>query len=317
MRIFYLHGWGGHYDENKAKILAKFGDEVYYPTINYQSNRGLISMYANEVYSSSVPTLIVGTSMGGYIGFHIANIVRCPALLINPAFYFRSGGELHPSPNCMANDFLEKEIVFSSKDEEIDTKRSIKYLKDLGYDNQIKIAEGLSHQIPLDVFENLFTEFREKFKDFKGNQNDEKKESTEYIEKKEYKLKVQKNRYAEVQPTASIDRAALDQDRDRRTIGITDDERWWEQPASTPMGVYQAPNQQIKPKKKGKPVITEIVDAEGGVATLNNLYLKAKKSVMDGVSISEATGKPVITAVQGLTDFGEDLDNFFDGDDQS
>ena len=83
------------------------------------------------------------------------------------------------------------------------------------------------------------------------------------------------------------------------------------------MGVYQAPNQQIKPKKKGKPVITDIVDAEAGVATLNNLYLKAKKSVMDGVSISEATGKPVITAVQGLTDFGEDLDNFFDGDDQS
>jgi len=179
MRIAYFHGWGGHFNDAKYKILSKFGDEVYFPDIDYTNHRNLISSYANELFGSNNPTLIVGTSLGGYLGFHISNIVRCPALLINPAFFSKSGGELKPNSNSTNNDDYQKQFIFSVKDEEVDVKRCIKMLKDFKYeDAQIKLYPDLTHQIPIDVFENEFSEFREKFKDFKGFEQDKPKKSS-------------------------------------------------------------------------------------------------------------------------------------------
>jgi len=185
MRIVYFHGWGGHYNEVKAKILAKFGDEVYFPEIDYSNSRNLIQYYYNELCGNT-PQLIVGTSLGGYLGFYVSNLLKCPSLLINPALFLKGGVELRPSTDSMSHNFKEKEIIFSGKDEEIDVKRCIKSLKELGYDEQIKIYDHLTHQILLgdcmffDVFENCFTEFREKYKDFKPEIQEPKKSKPSY-----------------------------------------------------------------------------------------------------------------------------------------
>ncbi len=222
MRIAYFHGWGGHFNEVKHKILSKFGDEVYYPEIDYTNHRNLISAYANELFGSSNPTLIVGTSLGGYMGFHISNIVRCPALLINPAFFSKSGGELKPNSNSTNNDDYSKQFIFSLKDEEVDVKRCIKMLKEFKYeDAQIKLYPDLTHQIPIDVFENEFSEFREKFKDFKGFEQDKPRKSKSPYD--EAKLKVSQPRYY-ADPQA-IDEEQIDEPREEMP---PDEPNWWD-----------------------------------------------------------------------------------------
>jgi predicted esterase YcpF (UPF0227 family) len=164
MKIVYFHGWNGIYDENRAKILGKFGDEVYYPNINYQHDKNLIHSYSGDLSKGDAPTLIVGSSLGGYLAFHVSNIIRCPSLIINPSFFLKNGSELRPNFSLMEN--YDKQIIISGKDEEIDVKRVLKFLKEVGYDSQINIYSELSHHVPLDIFENIFIEFREKYKNF-------------------------------------------------------------------------------------------------------------------------------------------------------
>ena len=221
MRIAYFHGWKSTIDERKVKILAKFGDEIYYPSIDYQTEKNLINSFANDLYSGP-PALIVGSSLGGYLGFHISNIVRFPALLINPAFFLKSGGELRPNTNSSNNDFMDKDIFFSLKDEEIDVKRCIKYLKTLGYeDSKISFFEDFGHRIPLDVFENIFSEFREKYKDFKFEKDTPQK-------KKYYSSKPGENYYNGEEEVAAED---IVEDRPMRVAADeAADNRWWEEP---------------------------------------------------------------------------------------
>ena len=209
MRIVYFHGWGGHYNEVKAKILAKFGDEVYFPEIDYSNSRNLIQYYYNELCGNT-PQLIVGTSLGGYLGFYVSNLLKCPSLLINPALFLKGGVELRPSTDSMSHNFKEKEIIFSGKDEEIDVKRCIKSLKELGYDKQIKIYDHLTHQIPIDVFENCFTEFREKYKDFKPEIQELKKSKPSYKSKDDLWEAPQRVYHdASAEPNAVDDREAI------------------------------------------------------------------------------------------------------------
>jgi len=172
MRIVYFHGWNGIFDENRAKILAKFGDEVYYPNINYQIDRNLINMYYSDL-SNGNPTLIVGSSLGGYLAHYVSNLMRCPSLIMNPSFFMKNGAELRSGISCM--ECFDKQIIISGKDNEIDVKRVLKFLKESGYDSQINLCRDLGHHIPLDIFENIFTEFREKYKDFTFEKQDKEK----------------------------------------------------------------------------------------------------------------------------------------------
>jgi len=223
----YFHGWGGHFDETKNKILSKFGDEVYFPDIDYQNMRNLIGCYTNEAYGSKTPTLIIGNSLGGYLAYHISNICKFPALLFNPAFFFKNGGELRPNSNSESDGCLDKNIIISLKDEELDVKRTLKFLKENGFDSQIKMYNNLTHQIPIDVFENEFTSFREMYKDFK--MVDQKKPSRYSIGSK-----ISKTTY---QPDDN-------------------DERWWEQdpdprPVVVPMG------EPVRDVPMGEPVFVQ------------------------------------------------------------
>jgi uncharacterized protein len=215
MRIIYFHGWGGRLDEAKYKILSKFGDEVIYPDIDYKNSKNLINQYSNFIYDKHdskgrlIPTLVVGNSLGAYMGYHISNIVRCPALLFNPSFYFKNGGEIRPSVGSSSNPDKSKQFILSQKDEEIDIKRTLKFFKELKIeDDNVKIYEDLTHQIPLDVFENEFSEFREKYKDFKWDEEDQQK----YPSKGQSK-KTSSGRWiddlAEIQVTARQTRATV------------------------------------------------------------------------------------------------------------
>lgn len=165
MRVIYLHGYNGKFNEDKYKILSKFGDVVHYPEINYQIEKNIINNYSHEFSRSKEPVLIVGSSLGAYMAFHISNIIGCPALLINPAFFIKSGGtEIRPNYNSVSNyQNYDKTIILSLKDEIIDFKRTIKYLNEIGYkEDSIKIYDDLTHILPIDVFEKEFSEFREK-----------------------------------------------------------------------------------------------------------------------------------------------------------
>lgn len=176
MKIIYLHGWGGTRNDAKLKILSKFGDEVKYPVIEYNKNKNLINTVADWLHNPE--TIIIGSSFGGYIAYYASVYAGKPALLINPSFFLKDGGELRPE-NWNHYE-KEKHFIISKKDEILDIRRTLKFLNEIKIsDENVTIYEDLTHRIPLDVFDNAFTEFRNKYFNIYKEEKEKKKKFLE------------------------------------------------------------------------------------------------------------------------------------------
>lgn len=156
MKIAYFRGWDEKFDENLYNALAKHG-EVYYPEINYKNNKNLIHQYSNELMNRDYNWYILGSSLGGYLGFYISSMIKQPALLFNPTFFLKEGGEL--ISNQGRGQFSDKRIVFS-RDGKIDIKRTLKLMKELGYNEDcIQTYDTLSLETYDSELVNLMTKY--------------------------------------------------------------------------------------------------------------------------------------------------------------
>ncbi len=161
MKILYLHDWCDVVDEAIYKVLAKFGDEVQYQKIDYRNARNLIPCISNILHKDR-NSLIVGYSFGAYIAYYASTYSETPSLLINPSFYFKNGGELHPE-KCDYS-FTDKTFIISMKDETLDIRKTLKFLRDTNVpESNVKLYDDLTHTMPIEIFDKEFTEFRNKY----------------------------------------------------------------------------------------------------------------------------------------------------------
>lgn len=225
MKVLYLQDFNERLNESKFEILSKFGDEVIWPDINPLRDRGIISNFSEYIHEKY--SLVVGFGIGGYFAHYISSIQHCPALIFNVGFFYKSGAEMRPSYRNLSENIENKHFLFSLKDEEIDYKRSIKFLKDLKCEN-IKMLD-LTHQIPLDIFENEFSDFRNKYayleEEYKKMMEIRKKEIEELEKMKKDKsskiseMKVSRKKYPIVNDTNETFRA---------TVTSTPSGTWWQ-----------------------------------------------------------------------------------------
>src|SRR5690606_4019373 len=95
---------------------------------------------------------IIGSSMGGFVGYYIADALQRPALLFNPALAYRSVPQEIPA---IEKNFPKlKHIILGAKDETIDPKDTLHFLAEkLDVDEfSIKIRQDLAHRIPEEIF---------------------------------------------------------------------------------------------------------------------------------------------------------------------
>ena len=93
--------------------------------------------------------------MGGFMGYHIAMHLGCPALLFNPALPIRSLNQNVPQ-NSIPKENQRFSIVLGSQDETVPAIANLKYFSENLLPTvqfQIKIRPDLAHQIPLEIFE--------------------------------------------------------------------------------------------------------------------------------------------------------------------
>ena len=126
--------------------------QVYAPQIDYRTDRNSIANIIQQIQDKDINT-VIGSSMGGFAAYYIADALQRPALLFNPALSYRSVPQDIPlieNPNSNL-----KHIVLGAKDETIDPKTTLEFLaKSIGIDgHSIKIRQDLAHRIPEDIFE--------------------------------------------------------------------------------------------------------------------------------------------------------------------
>lgn len=89
MKILFLHGFESKLSSEKRIILEKYG-HVISSDLDYKSNPNIIEHLYNTYFNQKIE-IIIGSSMGGFVGYHLANLFGVPSMLYNPAFPYRNG----------------------------------------------------------------------------------------------------------------------------------------------------------------------------------------------------------------------------------
>lgn len=153
MTILYLHGLESKLSNEKRLILQDFGT-IIAPDMEYKSNPEIYD-FLMKTYKNKSIDCIIGSSMGGFMGYHLAMTLGCPALLFNPALPIRSLNQVVPE-NIEPKKNQSFSIVLGSQDVIVPAISNLKYFSEKLLPTiqfQIKIRPDLEHQIPLEIFE--------------------------------------------------------------------------------------------------------------------------------------------------------------------
>ncbi len=154
MNILYLHGLDSSLNNEKRTVLEKFGT-VYAPNIDYRNNPNTIKQLLTT-YKKHDPEInvVIGSSMGGFAGYYISEVLNRPALLFNPALASRSVAQ--EMPDTIISSLNLKHIILGAKDDVITPSETFQFLSktiDNNIEYRIHLRPNLAHRIPIAVFE--------------------------------------------------------------------------------------------------------------------------------------------------------------------
>lgn len=163
MTILYLHGLESKLNPEKRAILERYA-AVIAPDLDYYSdpNVFITLMENNEEHHFDV---VMGSSMGGFMGYYISNTIKCPALLFNPALPHRPVTQHTPDLNPL-NAAPQLNFALGGEDQIIKANETLKWLSKnriAETDFQIFIHNEMGHQIPTTIFEIEVTRFFDQY----------------------------------------------------------------------------------------------------------------------------------------------------------
>ena len=155
LKTAYLHGLESNNIGAKNEWLRTFSD-VYDPLINYWQKNIYLDIKNTLVKYN--PDLIIGSSMGGFFAYNLAQELNIPAVLFNPAIHSRS---FTPDLNGLEKCNFKPPIhfVFGEADDLIDPKTSIEIIAKNGYTKNNYIVLPHGHRTPYEVFVREISEF--------------------------------------------------------------------------------------------------------------------------------------------------------------
>ena len=156
-KILYLHGLESSNVGDKVDFL-KENSVVIAPSMDYSDPSLEEKLF--YIVEKFQPDLIIGSSMGGYVGMLLANRYNIECILFNPAIHSRP---MEPNLKSLQYDDIKHSfnplVILGMEDDVINPLISKEILDDaLSYCN-IEEVEGLGHRIPLDIFVDIYNKY--------------------------------------------------------------------------------------------------------------------------------------------------------------
>ncbi len=149
IKTLYAHGLVGFLSDEKKAIILDYS-EVIAPVLDYKNNpKSYDDLW--QIAQKEKVDVIIGTSMGGCMAYHLSLHLDLPALLFNPALPFRSVGVDLPDQNIARTQYLR--VILGGKDDVVDPLKNLFWLTE--HENgemDIRWRHTLGHRIPADVF---------------------------------------------------------------------------------------------------------------------------------------------------------------------
>jgi len=155
-KLLYIHGLHSNANPEKIKILEGFGIKTIAPFIDYEKEKGEVYPRIKSIAQHENIDLIIGSSMGGFIGYWLGKELKKPSLLFNPALYFKSLSSYIPNLNHSESTPIY--ACLGEKDERVNPQEVAAYLnKNEAKSKQLKIimASWLHHTIDLQTFKSI------------------------------------------------------------------------------------------------------------------------------------------------------------------
>jgi hypothetical protein len=170
MKVLFFHGLGGSLQEDKRNIivnvLGKKRTVVNSLDLDYEdiANKGVDLLGSLDSYIRVwKPDIIMGNSMGGFIGFHIANNFSIPCFLTNPALpettlsYSWFGKNLQEIKNPKLNYF-----VLGGMDNVVDFETNYNFIQKLSLkQSKLVVSEIEGHSLSMKTFKDNLKIFRD------------------------------------------------------------------------------------------------------------------------------------------------------------
>lgn len=153
MKLLYLHGLDSKPNMAKIAILESDGHEVVAPHIDYRKHINDIELFISleKLCIDEKVETIVGSSLGGYMGFFLSEKLMIPAVLFNPALGIRS----IEIPVIQKDTDTEKSIIIGKFDEVIEPENTKVWLNHNDYKNIILKEIDAAHQITIEQFKTV------------------------------------------------------------------------------------------------------------------------------------------------------------------
>ncbi len=152
MKTLYIHGLDSFPRPKKLKILEQAGLIVHALHIDYRNQYHAYNLLYEYATKNKIE-FIVGSSLGGLLGYYLSKQLGIKCLLFNPALIFKSI-ELH-IPQLKEDNCKARYIVLGAKDPIINPVKNLNFLeKNNNKDTVQKIitCNWLEHSIDFITF---------------------------------------------------------------------------------------------------------------------------------------------------------------------
>lgn len=178
MNILNIQGSGKEVDDqgnlitfkvgDKSEVMKKYGDNIITPNTYWYSDLDLFKTINSYMNKFKIDAL-VGNSAGGYMAFYFSNYYKIPVLLLNPAIAPTSEAPVIqklPKEFTESPIFNKQMVLIGNRDLKkrggVDFDLVLEFLQKKGFfkvGNKMYVEQGMSHSVPLNIFEKYFDKF--------------------------------------------------------------------------------------------------------------------------------------------------------------
>ncbi|GAB4317351.1 MAG: hypothetical protein Kow00127_09140 [Bacteroidales bacterium] len=157
MRTLYIHGLDSFPDPDKKELMKKAGLEVTALHINYREKLGFYETLKETAIRKKIE-LIIGSSLGGFLGNTLAEDLGLPAILFNPAMHYTTEVFYAKIPVIENPSCPRRFVILGMNDETINPNYTLKVFREKGCNpekNRLVICHWLGHEIDLQTFDEM------------------------------------------------------------------------------------------------------------------------------------------------------------------
>jgi len=152
MNIVYLHGLMSSNQSPKVDWL-KNKNTVFNPYLNYKEDTETLFSDLKTICEENKIDLIIGSSMGGYLGFHLSNKYNIPNLLFNPSL--EKNKMVKPKVEEIKNSHVLHTLVLGRNDDVVIPSHTIGFMENGDFNYRVTLEEN-GHRTPIELLKKHF-----------------------------------------------------------------------------------------------------------------------------------------------------------------